>query len=207
MTEIAEYRSGWDTIIQHLGLVYKEFCEPCSRKVFYLYGEPLRYLIWQALWSHCHCWWDRWESMDGRMRERSGSRELGGKLLSLSLSLDWEWQRSGLEETNICLVDIVSDWIWAMKFPDDSAVKNPPAVQETQETWVGSVAWEHPLEEGHGNPLQYSCLENSTDRGAWWATVPRAAESVMTGSNWTEHTTQRWGVDRSSDMTWRASSK
>ena len=26
-------------------------------------------------------------------------------------------------------------------------------------------------EEGNGNPLQYSCLENSMDRGAWWATV------------------------------------
>ena len=26
-------------------------------------------------------------------------------------------------------------------------------------------------EEGHGNPLQYSCPENSMDRGAWWATV------------------------------------
>ena len=25
--------------------------------------------------------------------------------------------------------------------------------------------------EANGNPLQYSCLENSTDRGAWWATV------------------------------------
>ena len=25
--------------------------------------------------------------------------------------------------------------------------------------------------EGQGNPLQYSCLEKSTDRGAWWATV------------------------------------
>ena len=25
--------------------------------------------------------------------------------------------------------------------------------------------------EGHGNPLQYSCLENCMDRGAWWATV------------------------------------
>ena len=24
---------------------------------------------------------------------------------------------------------------------------------------------------GHGNPLQYSCLENPTDRGAWWAAV------------------------------------
>ena len=30
---------------------------------------------------------------------------------------------------------------------------------------------------GHGNPLQYSCLENSMDRGAWWATVHWVAES------------------------------
>ena len=29
--------------------------------------------------------------------------------------------------------------------------------------------------EGHGNPLQYSCLKNSMDRGAWWATVPGIA--------------------------------
>ena len=31
--------------------------------------------------------------------------------------------------------------------------------------------------EGHGNPLQYSCLENPLDRGAWWATVHRIAKS------------------------------
>ena len=31
--------------------------------------------------------------------------------------------------------------------------------------------------EGNGNPFQYSCLENPTDRGAWWATVYRAAKS------------------------------
>ena len=30
---------------------------------------------------------------------------------------------------------------------------------------------------GHGNPLQYSCLENPMDRGAWWATVHRVAQS------------------------------
>ena len=30
---------------------------------------------------------------------------------------------------------------------------------------------------GHGNPLQYSCLENSLDRGAWWATVHGVADS------------------------------
>ena len=29
------------------------------------------------------------------------------------------------------------------------------------------------LAEGHGNPFQYSCIENLTDRGAWWATVHR----------------------------------
>ena len=31
--------------------------------------------------------------------------------------------------------------------------------------------------EGNGNPLQYSCLENSTDGGAWWATVQGVAKS------------------------------
>ena len=30
---------------------------------------------------------------------------------------------------------------------------------------------------GHGNPLQYSCLENPTDRGAWWAAVHRVTKS------------------------------
>ena len=34
-----------------------------------------------------------------------------------------------------------------------------------------------PLEERHGNPLQYSCLGNSPDGGAWRATVHRAAKS------------------------------
>ena len=33
---------------------------------------------------------------------------------------------------------------------------------------------------GHGNPLQYSCLENSMDRGAWRATDHRVAELDMT---------------------------
>ena len=30
---------------------------------------------------------------------------------------------------------------------------------------------------GHGNPLQYSCLEDPMDRGAWWATVHGVAKS------------------------------
>ena len=33
---------------------------------------------------------------------------------------------------------------------------------------------------GHGNPLQYSCLEDPMDSGAWWARVLRVTESDMT---------------------------
>ena len=35
---------------------------------------------------------------------------------------------------------------------------------------VQSLGWEDPPGEGDGHPLQYSCLENPKDRGAWWAT-------------------------------------
>ena len=35
-------------------------------------------------------------------------------------------------------------------------------------------------EVGNGNPLQYSCLENSVDRGAWWATPWGHKEANMT---------------------------
>ena len=38
--------------------------------------------------------------------------------------------------------------------------------------------------EGNGNPLQYSCLENSMDRGAWWTTVQGVAKSVAGYSSW-----------------------
>ena len=40
-----------------------------------------------------------------------------------------------------------------------------------------SPVLEKSLGGGHGDPLQYSCLENPMDRGAWWATVHRVAKS------------------------------
>ena len=43
-------------------------------------------------------------------------------------------------------------------------------------------------EEGHGNPLQYSCLENPMDRGAWWATVHGGCK-VLDTIEWLTHTT------------------
>ena len=47
-------------------------------------------------------------------------------------------------------------------------VKNLPAMQEI---WVQSLDWED------GYPLQYSRLENSMDREAWWATVCEVTKS------------------------------
>ena len=62
--------------------------------------------------------------------------------------------------------------IWG--FPRGSAVKNPPTIQETRVL----PRLERSSGEGHGNPLQYSCLGNSMDRGAWWATVHEVAKEL-----------------------------
>ena len=40
--------------------------------------------------------------------------------------------------------------------------------------WVTSLSW---IGEGNGNPLQYSCLENPRDGGAWWAAIYGVAQS------------------------------
>ena len=43
--------------------------------------------------------------------------------------------------------------------------------------------WGRSPGEGNGNPLQYSCLKNPKDRGAWWAMVHRVAKSQTQLSN------------------------
>ena len=58
-----------------------------------------------------------------------------------------------------------------MGFPGDSVVKNLPANAGDIRD-AGSIPGSgRSPGEGNGNPLQYSCLENSIDRGACWATV------------------------------------
>jgi len=58
-----------------------------------------------------------------------------------------------------------------MGFPGGAVVKNQPANAGDARD-MGSIpeSGKSPAV-GNGNPLQYSCLENSMDRGAWWATV------------------------------------
>ena len=63
-----------------------------------------------------------------------------------------------------------------MGFPGGSVVKNPPVNAGNPASIPGSG---RSPGEGNGNPLQYSCLENPMDRGAWWATVLGITESDM----------------------------
>ena len=65
-------------------------------------------------------------------------------------------------------------------------VKNPHvSTGDTRDMCLvpGSV---QPPGGGKGNPLQYSCLKNPMDRGAWWATVQRVAKSQTQLSNYAE---------------------
>ena len=55
-----------------------------------------------------------------------------------------------------------------------------PACQAGDVKDAGSIpGWRGSPGGGHGNPLQYSCLQNPMDRGAWRATVHRVAKSQI----------------------------
>ena len=61
--------------------------------------------------------------------------------------------------------------------PSGAVVKNL-AVSATDTRNAGSIPGSGRSPGGvHGNPLQYSCLENPMDRGAWWATVHMVTKS------------------------------
>ena len=62
-------------------------------------------------------------------------------------------------------------------FPGSAVVKNTPAnAGDIRNAGFTPGLRRSPGGE-HGNPLQYSCLENSMDRGVWWATVHGIAKS------------------------------
>ena len=62
-----------------------------------------------------------------------------------------------------------------MGFSGGSAVKNPPVNAGDFDPRIRKIPGE-----GNGNPLQYSCLENLMDRGAWQATVHGITKESVT---------------------------
>ena len=62
-------------------------------------------------------------------------------------------------------------------FPGGTVVKNPSANAGDKRDPGLIPGLRRSLGGRHGNPLEYSCLENPMDRGAWWATVHRVIKS------------------------------
>ena len=100
-------------------------------------------------------------------REDSLEKERATHSSILAWRIPWTEEPGGLQST--ALQRVGCDWatdtfvlkINCWKVPGDSAVKHPPVMQESGRS----------LGEGNGNPLQYSCLGNPMDGGAWQSTV------------------------------------
>ena len=65
-------------------------------------------------------------------------------------------------------------------FPGGSVVRNSPANTGDIRDVNSIPGSGRSPGRGHGNPLQYSCLENPLDRGAWWAPIHGVTESYTT---------------------------
>ena len=61
--------------------------------------------------------------------------------------------------------------------------------RQSFDPWVRKIPGE-----GYGNPLQYSCLENPTDRGAQWATVHGVSKEADTTERLSKHAHWTWSV-------------
>ena len=86
--------------------------------------------------------------------------------------------------------DVFPTWIWARKGPDlRTTWKLPPLPGSKLIILGGSFPGG-----GHGNPLHYSCLENSMDGGAWWATDHGFAKSRTRLSDFTFTFVIKWNT-------------
>ena len=86
--------------------------------------------------------------------------------------------KAGLSSIDVCYP--VPGWL--LGSPGGSVVKNPPANAGDPGSIPGSG---RSTGEGNGNPLQYPCLKNPMDRGAWRATVNGLTMSQTRLSNFT----------------------
>ena len=138
--------------------------------------------------------WNKWEycvqEKDRFIRENCLQRHIHSnmyRMLSMGkVGIQWRtrWQH------NVCLPELTFRWWRILKTgkqdcPGDPVIRNPPANAGDAGPISGS---RRSPREGNDNPLQYSCLGNLTDRGAWQAKVHGVAKSQTQLSNWTTTT-------------------
>ena len=120
---------------------------------------------WTFIWVGSGSWW--WTGKPGVLQSM-GSQRVGHdwatELNWIRLVWYWwkaryvDWWGKTVSRDKLIIVWLNNFW-WVLRQWASlvaQPVKNPPAVQET---WVWSLVWED-SPGGHGNPLQYSCLEN-----------------------------------------------
>ena len=142
-----------------------------------------KYKLWPliTILSYGLPWW---------LSGKGSSYNAGGQELQIRL-LGWE---DLLEEGMVTHSNILA---WRIPWTEE-----PGRLQ--------SIGWHtvgHNFSEGNGTPLQYSCLENPMDRGAWWATVHRVAKSRTRLSSFTFtfhfHALEKEMAAHSSILAWR----
>jgi len=122
---------------------------------------------------------------DSRVTPRFGAKAIGQIVIQFT-ELGYTGGKEGLGETqDLCFGHVNSKIMLDIKQSCQSrwasqvalVVKNPPANAGDIRDMGSIPEWGRSLGGGHDNPLQCSCLENPMDRGAWQATVHRAAKS------------------------------
>ena len=102
---------------------------------------------------------------------------------------------SYLAKVILSIMDLILEWVWLISYSSQAFLGRPSSSRGKESTCSAGDAGDTGLiprsgrspEEENGNPLQYSCLKNLMDRGAWWAIVYRVAKSQTLLSLHTQH--------------------
>ena len=84
----------------------------------------------------------------------------------------------------LILANMLKTWHEKQGLPGGTVVRNPPANERDARDSSLILGSGRSPREGDGNSLQYSCLENSMDRGVWWATLHGVACSQTRRRDW-----------------------
>ena len=122
----------------------------CLILCLFLWTRQNSYLSWSCEGRHCVCL----VALVGS--SNWSEQESGGHLFSLFL-----FKKFFL--SCVTLIQGLSQWLTC----NTGDAGNLGSILESERSPGG----------GHGNPLQYSCLEYSTDRGAWWAMIRGVVQS------------------------------